>query len=169
MLEYSIGVKQGCPASPLFFSLYLDELEALLCDAADETDCPRLAQLLMAILLFADDIALFSYSEKGLQRQLDILQELCAARGLEVNVQKTKTIVFEPHKSHTSPFSYDGANTKQVNIFKYLGITMHGTRGLSTAIDNLCQAAKRAMFSLLRRCQQLHIHDPIVKCQVQAV
>ena len=166
LFECSIGVKQGCPASPLLFSLYLDELQALLRDAADETDCPRLATLLIAILLFADDIALFSYFEKGLQRQLDVLQEFCAAQGLKLNVQKTKTMVSGPRKSQTSPFSYAGANIEQVDIFKYLGITLHGTRGLSTAIETLCQAAKRAMFGLLRRCQQLHIHDPIVKCKL---
>ena len=132
----------------------------------DGTDCPHLAQLLIAILLFADDIALFSYFEKGLQRQLDILQDFCAARGLKVNVQKIKAMVFEPRKSHTSPFLYAGANIEQVDIFKYLGITMHGTRGFSTAIETLCQAAKRAMFGLLRQCQQLHIHDPIVTCKL---
>ena len=55
--------------SPLLFSLYLDELESLLEEASEETDCPRLAEILIAILLFADDIALFSYSQKGLQRQ----------------------------------------------------------------------------------------------------
>ena len=163
MFECTIGVKQGCPASPLLFSLYRAELEALLCDAADETDCPCLAQLLIAVLLFADDIALFSHSEKGLQRQLDILQE---ARGLKVNVQKTKIMVCEPRKTRTSPFSYAGASIEQVDIFKYLGITTHGTRGLSRAIETLCQAVERAMSGLLRRCQQLHIHDPIVKCKL---
>ena len=67
--ECSIGVKQGCPLSPLLLSRYLDELESLLEEASEETDCPRLAKILIAILLFADDIALFSYSQKGLQRQ----------------------------------------------------------------------------------------------------
>ena len=93
--ECSIGVKQGCPISPLLFSLHLDELETLLEEASKETDCPCLAELLIAILLFADDIARVSYSSKGLQRQLDTLQSFCAERGLKVNVQKTKSMVFE--------------------------------------------------------------------------
>ena len=108
LFECSIGVKQGCPISPLLFSLYLDELETLLEEASEETDCPRLAELLIAILLFADDIALFSYSSKGLQRQLDILQSFCAERGLKVNVQKTKTMVFEHQKSQTTCFHVCG-------------------------------------------------------------
>ena len=71
MFECNIGVKQGCPASPLLFSLYLDELETLLEDASGHIDCPRLVQLLNT----ADDIALFSYSPRGLQHQLNILQD----------------------------------------------------------------------------------------------
>ena len=61
------------PSQSLLFSLYLDELGTLLEEASGETDCPRLAELLIAILVFADDIALFSYTTKGLQRQLDLL------------------------------------------------------------------------------------------------
>ena len=68
LFQCSIGVKQGCPLSPLLFSLYLDELESLLEEASEETDGPRFAEILIAILLFADDIALLSYSQKGLQR-----------------------------------------------------------------------------------------------------
>ena len=166
MFECNIGVKQGCPASPLLFSLYLDELETLLEDASEHIDCPRLAQLLIAILMFADDIALFSYSPRGLQHQLNILQEFCTARGLKVNVLKTKTMVFESRRTHTPPFTYAGAAIDQVEMFKYLGTTMHATRGLTAALETLCKAAKRAMFGLHSRCQQLHIHDPIVKCKL---
>ena len=106
LFECGIGVNQGCPLSPLLFSLYLDELGSRLEEASEETDYPRLAENLIAILLFADDIALFSYSQKGLQRQLDILHAFCSARGLRVNVQKTKTMVFEHQKSQAPPFTY---------------------------------------------------------------
>ena len=65
-----------------------------------------LSELLIAILLFADDIALFSYTTKGLQRQLDILHAFCPDKGSKVNVQKTKTMVFEHQKSQVPPFTH---------------------------------------------------------------
>ena len=89
LFDCSIGVKQGCPASPLLFVLYLDELETLL-ESCHEIDAPRIAELVLAILLFADDIALFYYSGTGLQKQLDILGAFCAARGLTVNVKRQR-------------------------------------------------------------------------------
>lgn len=161
-----IGVKQGCPASPLLFGLYLDELEKLLEDARDTIDCPSLADIILAILLFADDIALFSLSPSGLQEQLDILAAFCAKRGLTVNVQKTKILVFESKRSQIPDLRFNGELVERVDEFKYLGIMMHGTRGLGPAVGFLCKAAKRAMFALQRRCQQLRISDPILKCKL---
>ena len=40
------------------------------------------------------------------------------------------------------------------------------TRTLTPASEYLCKAATRAMFGLQRRCQQLHLHDPINKCKL---
>ena len=40
------------------------------------------------------------------------------------------------------------------------------TRTLTPAIEYLCKAPTRAMFGLQRRCQQLHLHDPIIKCKL---
>ena len=132
-------------------------------EAASDIDCPQIADIVLAILLFADDIAPFSYSAAGLQKQLDILSKFCAACGLSVNVKKTKIVVFELRKSITSCFYFNGDTIEQVDKFKYLGVLMHGTKGLSPAIEYLCKAAKRAMSGLQRRCQQLSIHDPILK------
>ena len=75
-------------------------------------------------------------------------------------------MVFEHQKSQTPPFTYAGNEIEQVEIFKYLGMIMKYTRTLTPAIEYLCKAATRAMFGLQRRCQQLHLHDPIIKCKL---
>ena len=98
-------------------------------------DCPQIAGILLAILLFAEDIALFSYSPCGLQKQLDILSRFCVARGLTVNVKKTKILVFEARKSSHTFFHFKGDVIDQVDEFKNLGMLMHGTKGLSPALD----------------------------------
>jgi hypothetical protein len=59
-----------------------------------ECDAPTLADVHIWLLLFADDLALTSELEVGLQQQLDALQQLCAQRGLTVNMKKTKVMVF---------------------------------------------------------------------------
>ena len=130
------GVKQGCPASPLLFGLYIDALEALLKEEAGDIDAPTPGSMLVAVLLFADD-ALFSYSPRGLQKQLDILWAFCRRRGLTVNVAKSKIVVFEGRETTSPEFLYDGEIIERVQMFKYLGINLHlhATRGLSCAIE----------------------------------
>ena len=158
------GVKQGCPASPLLFGLYIDELEALLRADADRIDAPKLLDILVATLLFADDIALMSHSPAGLQYQLSILAKFCADRGLKVNVSKTKIVVFEPKRTECPPFTFEGQVLERVEVFKYLGIAFHGTRGLSCAMEHLCNSARKALFALYGRCHELHIVCPALQC-----
>ncbi len=86
------GVKQGCPLSPLLFGLYLDALEGHL--DGRECDAPTLANVHVWLLLFANDLVLTSESEVGLQQQLNMLQQFCAKRGLIMNVEKIKAMVF---------------------------------------------------------------------------
>ena len=160
------GVKQGCPASPLLFGLYIDDLEKLLLEAANKLDAPSLQDALIPLLLFADDLALFSHSPTGLQAQLSILQKFCRSRGLVVNVTKTKVVVFEHRKSACTPFHFEGEEIARVDAFKYLGIMFHGNRGLSCAIEQLVLAGRKALFALYGRCRQLRIDKPDLRCKL---
>ncbi len=144
-----------------FFGLFLTFIEV-----SPGVDAPRLADILLAILLFADEIALSSYSVSGLQMQLNVLAEFLAARGLTVKVKKIKILVFEHRKSTSPAFLYGNRAIERVNKVKHLGMLMHGIKALSPAIDLLCKATRRATLGLQRRCQQLSIHDLVLKCKL---
>jgi hypothetical protein len=160
-----IGVKQGCPLSPLLFGLYLDGLEKHL-DALDGDSPPQLVNIAVKLLLYEDDLALMSETPQGLQKQIDALSEFCAERQLVINVNKTKVVVFEKCRSAAPKFTYRGTTIERVQSFIYLGLELHSTRGMAVAIDKLTAAGKKALFALRRRCNDLSITDPEVMCQL---
>ena len=92
------GALQGCPASPLVFSLFMDRLKAFIlqeleCGTVAEHESVRVAGLLLPLLLFADDLVLLSHSLPTLQRLLAVLAAFCAANGLTVNLGKSAWVV----------------------------------------------------------------------------
>ena len=93
------GVRQGCPASPLVFSLYMDRIEEFLregCVAgftAAERSAIRIAGLLIPALLFADDIVFLSRQAHVLQCILDDLSTFCQVNSLTVSMTKTEWMV----------------------------------------------------------------------------
>ena len=160
----TIGVKQGCPLSPLLFGLYIDALEPRI-NALTDDDGPELAGTPVKLLLYADDLVLMSKSSRGLQKQLNELNNFCKERGLTVNVKKTKVVVFGS-RVNSSPLLYDGLPVEEVTSFRYLGLELHRTGSLRTAVEHLAAAGRRAVFALRRRCADLKINDPAIVCQL---
>jgi hypothetical protein len=161
-----MGVKQGCPLSPLLFGLYIDQIETRIFNMKDHSAFPKLAGTQIPVLLYADDLALFSHTEEGLQKQIKELDMFCTEYELEVNTKKTKTTIFESKKSKCQNFTYKGENIERVESFKYLGIEFHATKGFNHATNQLYTAANKSLHAMYQRCLQLHINDPITKCKL---
>jgi hypothetical protein len=123
-----------------------------------------LGQLVVRLLLYADDLALMSHTFARLQKQLDVLQAFCCERQLTVNVKKTKVVVFEACKSVCQAFQYEGEAIKQLNSFKYLGVELHDTKGMQVAIQWLAMSGEKAVFALRCRCAELRISDLALQC-----
>ena len=88
----SVGTRQGCLLSPIFFVLYLNsfiEMCKTLNGVYINEDFPNLNGL-----LYADDLAELADTVGRLQALLNCLQEFCAKWGLNVNINKTKTLIF---------------------------------------------------------------------------
>jgi len=88
----NIKVKQGCPLSPTIFGLYIDKLEEWL--NSQGGDGIYLCKFVISILLFADDLILIAKSALGLQEHLLSLEYFCRSMGMQVNISKTKVVVF---------------------------------------------------------------------------
>ena len=84
-----IGLMQGEIISPIMFAMFLEDLELFLQDPNHSGI--QIDDLMLVILLFADDQIVFGDSPLDLQCKLNRLKEYCDSWGLEVNCTKTKT------------------------------------------------------------------------------
>ena len=146
------GLRQGDICSPVLFSLFIDELaqEISLRGKHGITLTPKQVQLM--ILLFADDVLLLSHTVVGLQRQLNILKDTAVRLGLEVNMDKSKIIVFRKggYLSAREKWLYNGRYLEVVNQYKYLGVIFSTGLSFSFALKDMAARARKGVIGILR-------------------
>ena len=72
----TIGLKQGAILSTIFFNLFINDLPSLLADTSNgNIEKPKFEDTNISSLLFADDLAIFSLSQKELQNKINISEE----------------------------------------------------------------------------------------------
>ena len=142
------GVLQGESLSPTLFSMFLNDINQTL--QVDANVGISIYQFYLALLLFADDMVLFSDNRFGLQTGLDKVYEYCNNWGLIVNVEKTKCLVFKKNgrKNVLDKWFYNGEEIETVSTFKYLGFVFSNTGKFSKGIENVVLQGQRALFSL---------------------
>jgi hypothetical protein len=96
------GIKQGCPLSPLLFSLFVnhvdDEFGKGFMGAVTGTEGLRVPHM-----LYADNLALTANDPVQLQKMLRRLESYAARKGLAVNVQKSYIVIFNAYHNSAVP------------------------------------------------------------------
>ena len=98
--EVTNGVRQGGVLSPLFFSIYIDDLLEKLKQNGIGS---HIGHNFAGVFGYADDLILLSPSLTGLKNMIKICEEYAAEHDILFNGKKSKYLIFgKDGKSHSS-------------------------------------------------------------------
>ena len=136
----STGLKQGDDLSPILFDIFFDDVDQIF-----DSQCNAVifnSEISLNHLLYADDMAILSLSQEGLQNSVNKLETYCKEWHLQVGVvsiKKTRIVVFNKTGKllKNFVFKYEGKHIDLVRELKYLGITVTASGGLYNAREKL--------------------------------
>ena len=148
-IDIAVGLKQGEPLSPLLFILFVNDIrDSFNLGNLTQSDIEHLS---VYMLMFADDMVLFTTDKKSLQKQLNDISEYAKQWGLKINVGKSKICIFERRKRrHNFTWSIDNKELEIVENFCYLGIKFSKNGLFKQAVSALHDQANRAMMNLFQ-------------------
>lgn len=163
----SSGVKQGCVLAPTLFGIFFSMLlqyafkdcdegvfirtraDGKLYNLARLRAKTKVLEVLIRELLFADDAALASHTEDGLQQLVSRFSHACKEFGLTISLKKTE--VMGQGTEHPPTISIEGHTLAAVENFTYLGSTISNSVTLETEISNRIAKAAAVMSKLHQR------------------
>ena len=99
-------------------------------------------------LSYADDLLLLPETEKELQQSIDILEQYCNRWKLEVNLDKTKVMIFNTRqKILNTDIKYDNPLIEQVYNYQYVGVNISSTGNPKQASVDLSAKTTKVLFS----------------------
>ena len=93
-ISSNLGLKQGCPLSPLLFNLYINEIAKHLSPTPE--DSITLQNEKITHLMYADDLIILASSKEALQGKLDCLSKFAEIKELSINTKKKPSHGFQP-------------------------------------------------------------------------
>ena len=176
------GVRQGCVLAPALFALFLDYVvRVALSDTTDGVTLrytvdgqlrvtpvrPGQIDLLLQILLYADDMAIVCDSAEGLERLVFALESATQRFLLPINQSKTKLLSIDPlHVDRKPSITLRGVSLEHISdssdakeqqkqdkkkppsSFKYLGRTFTTHPELKTEISVRLAKASKSFWNL---------------------
>ena len=161
-LQPTLGVKQGCPLSPLLFSLYLSDFGARAVSPTHGVPLFGSPGRRITFMFYADDLVLLAESQATLQSMLSSLRMYSLTKGLTVNVGKSKVVVFNSRQGGTQGsgpvLTYNGERLSVDPHFKYLGLVFHRQLCMSGMQEPLARALLGSSMRARRIAREFGVH-----------
>ena len=130
--------------SPTMFSVYINDLA----EQINNIHCGiTIDDIMVSILLYADDIVLVAPDSDRLQRMLNVVTEWCDRWKLSVNPAKTKIVHFRSQSFVRSDakLTCSGSGIEFCDSYKYLGVWFDEHLTMTKAATELAKSASRAL------------------------
>lgn len=168
-VNYNCGVRQGCPASPILFDLYINDIF----EGIKGIIVPGLVDRIPG-LLFADDAVALAESEEDLEQAILILNNWAIKWEMKMNVNKCGIIYFPPRTSNDTvairPMKIGDETIPVVDKYTYLGISIEKDLSKDKMARNNIPKGHKALSAmrrfLCRRTYPTHLKMLIVKAKL---
>ena len=154
LLPATCGVPQGSVLGPLFFLVYVNDIQGVV------NNC--------ALKLYADDTVLYTSGADSietahrLQQGLDLFCGWCRVNKLTINIKKTKVMTFGSRqrvkKAKDVLLKIGGVELKVVPSYKYLGLILDSTLNYNMHIQSTIRIILHKL-SLLAKMKKFLTND----------
>ena len=164
-----VGVRQGDNLSLNLFKIFINDLPTIFDASCKPVELEKNS---FNCLMYADDVILLSETADGLQNCLSMLEKYCKQWGLEVNINKTKSLVFNKSgRLDPVKFLYNNNTIQNVRSYTYLGVSFSTSGNFKEAKYDLYRKGLKAYFKLRKSFEQykpkiktlLHVFDHTIK------
>jgi hypothetical protein len=168
-----IGVRQGENLSTFLFSINLSDLEKYFIELngnplelLSEQSVNELNVFIkLFVILYADDTVILTDTKEGVQNALNIFQSYCEIWKPEVNVNKTKVVIFSKGKIRLKyEFKLQNKTLEIVDSYSYLGLIFKYNGNFNETRKKLARQAQISLFSIYKSIYlQLKLFDAMVE------
>ena len=151
-VKYRCGVRQGCPASPILFDLYINDIFHDI----NGIVVPGISNRVPG-LLFADDAVAFADSEEELANVTEKLNDWALKWEMKINVRKCGILIFPPRLASNLVQTNSPTIVKigeelvpVVDKYTYLGITIDKDISRESMVRNNVEKGRKTLGNLTK-------------------